>query len=393
MRNWLLKVFIVESTLGVFGFNEKNKMVGYVLFPNDVNETANKIMNIRDGRIIEELLKLVEKLKEKGYEKFIFESGILAKKISEELKFETEVEKPNRAAKNFRKNLGKIAVKIGRLKKPDDITSLLHQVSMVLAKEDVKKAGGKKDLLVAQAVLALGDLDKTLNLFSNRLREWYGLHFPELGNYVEDHEAYLRLTTMLGDRNNFEERKIEQLGLSKEEAKKITRLARSSMGAQIAEKDLDSIKLISQKCLELYETRKNIENYIDKLVSVVAPNIQALVSSTLGARLIAAVGSLKNLAAKPSSTIQVLGAEKALFRSLQTKSKPPKHGFIFQHPQIRNSPRWQRGKISRALAGKLAIAARVDAYSGEYVGDKLKAEFEQRVKEIKEKYSKPNIRR
>ena len=388
-----MKAFIVESTLGVFGFNEKNKMISYVIFPKDIHETANKIMNIRDGRIIEELLKLVVKLKEKGYEKFVFESWILAKKIREELKFETEVEKPSRAGKNFRKNLGKIAVNIGRLRKPEDVTPLLHQVSMVLAKEDVKKAGGKKDLLVAQAVLALGDLDKTLNLFSNRLHEWYGLHFPELGNYIEDHEVYLRLTAMLGDRSNFEERKIEQLGLSKEEAKKITRLAKSSMGAQIAEKDLDSIKLISQKCLELYETRKNIEDYIDKLMSVIAPNIQALVSSTLGARLIAAVGSLKNLAAKPSSTIQVLGAEKALFRSLQTKSKPPKHGFIFQYPQIRQAPLWQRGKISRALAGKLAIAARVDAYLGEYVGNKLKAEFEQRVKEIKEKYSKPNIRR
>jgi len=84
-----------------------------------------------------------------------------------------------------------------------------------------------------------------------------------------------------------------------------------------------------------------------------------------------------------------LGAEKALFRSLRTGARPPKHGIIFQHPLIHEAKRWQRGKVARALAGKLTIAARVDAFSGKYVGDKLKADLEKRIDEIKEKYGEP----
>jgi len=121
----------------------------------------------------------------------------------------------------------------------------------------------------------------------------------------------------------------------------------------------------------------------------VAPNTRALVGSLLGARLIALAGTLNNLAKMPASTIQVLGAEKALFRSLRTGTRPPKHGIIFQHTIIHEAKSWQRGKVARVLAGKLAIAARIDAFSGKYMGDKLKADLEKRIKEIQEKYEEP----
>jgi nucleolar protein 56 len=125
---------------------------------------------------------------------------------------------------------------------------------------------------------------------------------------------------------------------------------------------------------------------MDSAMDEVAPNMKALVGSLLGARLIALTGGLINLAKMPASTVQVLGAEKALFRSLKTGARPPKHGIIFQHTLIHEGKRWQRGKIARALAGKLAIAARSDAFSGNYIGDGLKASFERRIKEIQEKY-------
>ena len=125
----------------------------------------------------------------------------------------------------------------------------------------------------------------------------------------------------------------------------------------------------------------------------VAPNIKALAGTLLGARLIALGGRLENLAKKPASTVQVLGAEKALFRSIRTGTHPPKHGIIFQHTMIHESKQWQRGKIARVLAGKLAIASRIDAYGGRYMGDKLIEDLEKRVKEIKEKYEKPQIRK
>jgi nucleolar protein 56 len=121
----------------------------------------------------------------------------------------------------------------------------------------------------------------------------------------------------------------------------------------------------------------------------VAPNVKSLVGSLLGARLISIAGNLRNLAMRPASTIQVLGAEKALFRSLKTGARPPKHGLIFQAALLHDAKRWQRGKIARALAGKLAIAARADAFGGNYVGDRLKADLNRRIEEIKEKYREP----
>jgi nucleolar protein 56 len=128
---------------------------------------------------------------------------------------------------------------------------------------------------------------------------------------------------------------------------------------------------------------------MDSLMEEVAPNIKAIVGSLLGARLIALTGGLANLARMPASTIQVLGAEKALFRSLKTGTRPPKHGIIFQHTLIHEAKRWQRGKMARAIAGKLAIAARTDAYSSKYIGDGLKASLDRRITEIQQKYAEP----
>jgi len=124
-----------------------------------------------------------------------------------------------------------------------------------------------------------------------------------------------------------------------------------------------------------------------------APNIRALIGSVVGAKLIRKAGGLAELAKMPASTIQILGAEKALFRALHGKGTPPKHGIIFQVPRIFRAPWWQRGKIARALAGKLSIAARVDFYSGEYIGDELLRDLERRIEEIKKKYPKPPIRK
>jgi len=125
---------------------------------------------------------------------------------------------------------------------------------------------------------------------------------------------------------------------------------------------------------------------LDSVMDEVAPNTRALVGSLLGARLIALAGGLTNLAKLPASTVQVLGAEKALFRSLRTGTRPPKHGIIFQHSIIHEAKRWQRGKIARALAGKLTIATRIDAFGGKYVGDQLRVDLEKRIEEIKERY-------
>jgi len=138
--------------------------------------------------------------------------------------------------------------------------------------------------------------------------------------------------------------------------------------------------------LELYKFRAKSESYVEDVLKQVAPNMTAIVGAALSARLISIAGSLNNLAKMPASTLQVLGAEKALFRSLKTGARPPKHGVIFQHTAIHQAPRWQRGKIARTLSGKLTIAARVDAFKGEFVGEKLKDDVNKKIEGIRERY-------
>jgi nucleolar protein 56 len=222
-----------------------------------------------------------------------------------------------------------------------------------------------------------------------RLREWYGVHFPELDRLVEKHETYARLVMNLGDRINFVLETLKKEDIPKAKAEQTAKVAETSMGADTAEKDLAQIQALSKSVLELYELRKGMESYLDKTMDEVAPNTKAIAGSLLGARLIAIAGSLRNLAMRPASTIQVLGAEKALFRSLKTGARPPKHGLIFQHAVLHDAKKWQRGKIARAIAGKLAIAARVDAFGGNYVGDRLKADLDRRIEEIRLKYPEP----
>jgi nucleolar protein 56 len=221
------------------------------------------------------------------------------------------------------------------------------------------------------------------------MKEWYGLYFPELGSLVEGNEVYMKLIGSLKEKERFTEGRLVEEGLTSERAEAIADTALTSMGAEIEGEDLSEIQQLATTLLQLHQRRNGLDEYVDKIMEEIAPNIRGLVGSTLGARLIAFVGGLENLAKKSASKIQVLGAEKALFRSFRTGTKPPKHGLIFQHKAVHQAPRWQRGKIARVLAGKLAIAARLDVYRGEYQGNELVEDFEKRVDEIKEKYAEP----
>ena len=261
---------------------------------------------------------------------------------------------------------------------------------MELSKLRIKGATEKRDLIVAQGIQTFDSLDQTVNLFMGRLREWYGVYFPELDRLVEKHETYARLVTNLGNRESFTVENLEAENIPKERSQLVAKAAESSMGADISETDLMQIQQLAKDVFAFYELRKNMEEYVDNTMEEMAPNVRAVAGALLGARIIAMAGSLQNLAMRPASTIQVLGAEKALFRSLKTGARPPKHGLIFQHTLLHDAKRWQRGKIARVIAGKLAIAARADAFGGgHYIGDKLKADINKRIEEIHEKYKEP----
>jgi len=394
-----VKATIVECVMGVFGFGEANELVEKIFFPKDPREIAERLGKIEAGKIIEEIVPLVEKLQGKGYTTFVFESSKIAQIAREKLKIEVDVEKPSEAGELLRGNFEKFAVDLGFVKREEQLREWVHKVSMELTKMKVRKAVEKRDLLVVQAIQTIDDLDKTLNLFMSRIREWYGLHFPELDRLIDKHETYARLVVNFGRRDDFTAENLEKEGLPKAKAKQIAEIATVSMGADLSEGDMDQIQAMCKSTLELYDVRQSLEKYVDSVMDEVAPNTRALAGSLLGARLIALAGGLTNLAKLPASTVQILGAEKALFRSLRTGARPPKHGIIFQHSLIHEAKRWQRGKVARALAGKLAIAARIDAFSGKYRGDELKVGLEKRIEEIKEKYEerpppkKPAVRK
>ncbi|MDH5795668.1 MAG: C/D box methylation guide ribonucleoprotein complex aNOP56 subunit [Candidatus Bathyarchaeota archaeon] len=388
-----MKATIIASVIGVLGFGEDGDIIEKALFPKSALKTAEKLLEIEKGRAVNEVTGLIEKLKEKGYSNFVFENPDLAQTVREKSGVEVGVETPTKIGEAFRGDMGRYAVLAGFVEEASELTAWVRDVSMEMSRTKVRRATGKRDLLIVQAIQALDDLDKTLNLFMSRVREWYGLHFPELDRLIDRHETYARLVSSLGKRENFTAEALEKEQLSKSKVLQLAKTAETSMGADFSDTDMKQIMGMCKHVLELYDGRSDLEQYINDIMEEVAPNTSALAGATLGARLIAMAGGLENLAKMPASTIQVLGAEKALFRSLTTGARPPKHGILFQHIAVHGAKRWLRGKIARAFAGKLAIAVRTDAFSGNDTSEKLKADLEKRIEEINEKYSEPKPRR
>jgi len=380
-------VHIAECVLGVFAFDDEGKMLSSVQFPADAIQIAGRLASVQMGTVAEEHRELIAKLIGEGHREFTLESEELAAQLRKEFKrVMFEVTMPNKAGEVLRSSLREIAGQMG-IKGVDD---LVRTVNLLLTRGRLREEAAERDRLIIQSINMLDDIDKSANTISGRIREWYSIHFPELDRLVPDHQAYLKLILNLGTREKFTAPAIKAAAeLSDEDVEKITQAMQSSLGAPFDELDIRAIRDCAEEVFTMYEVRGQMAEYIDGLMAQVAPNIRAVVGGTIGARLISLAGGLVHLARMPASTLQVLGAEKALFRALRSRAKPPKHGVIYQYPDIRGSPRWQRGKISRALAGKLTIAARVDAMSGEFFGDKLSADFKSRVADIKSRYEKP----
>ncbi|MDR2700334.1 MAG: C/D box methylation guide ribonucleoprotein complex aNOP56 subunit [Nitrososphaerota archaeon] len=380
-----MRAFIIHYPFGVVAFDEKHNIVEKVLFPKKPQAAAKSLLKIELGKLSDEVLSLVSLLRNVGYDVFVFENINFADEAQRSVSVKAEVSSPAEA-EGLRGKMSQVALTVDFVADEQDLALWNRNVSMELAKMRIKGASEKRDLIVGQAIQTLDDLDRTVNLFMSRLREWYGIYFPEMDRLIEKHETYSRLVLNLGYRENYTFDTVVAEGLPKERSELVAKTAQSSMGADISESDLQQIQSLSRDVLNLYELRKNMENYVDRTMEELAPNIRAVAGALLGARLIAMAGGMQNLAMRPASTIQVLGAEKALFRSLKTGARPPKHGLIFQHTILHDAKRWQRGKIARVIAGKLSIAARADAFGGNFIGDRLKDEINRRVEEIHEKY-------
>lgn len=257
------------------------------------------------------------------------------------------------------------------------------------ARSQVRDAYASRDSLLIQTVSALNESNKASNLLFERLREWYSIHFPELN--VLDVEKYCLLVEAL-DKDNVDLSRIAQI-VGGGKAADIANKARSSMGISFGFKDLAAVKRLALSILELRKLRVELEDYQAGVARELCPNLCHLLEPTLAARIVAQAGGLLRLATLPASTVQVLGAEKALFKHLRNNAKPPKHGIIFNHPAICNAPKKQRGKLARSLSTKISTASKADAFTKRFIAEKLKADFEKRVKEIQRgKQSEKNRR-
>lgn len=216
--------------------------------------------------------------------------------------------------------------------------------------------------------------------------EWYGWHFPELVKIVSDNYSYCRLVTYIKDKKTLTNDQLHDLAAyindDQELAQAIIDAAKMSMGQDVSEADIDNIITFAAKVVSLADFRKQIYEYLAEKMAVVAPNLAKLIGEVVGARLISHAGSLTNLSRYPSSTVQILGAEKALFRALKTKGNTPKYGLIYHSSFIGRAGAKNKGRISRFLANKCSIASRIDAYSDNPTtkfGEVLRSQVEERL--------------
>ncbi len=265
-----------------------------------------------------------------------------------------------------------------------EVLTKLREFAIGLSSSKVTKISESPDLHIIQAINSLDEIDKIANALSSRLREWYGLHFPELENVIDSINGYAQIV-LAGKRESLTKKVFEDAGFPDSKVEMLSLVASKSRGGDISEKNLEIVQSMAKQMLDLHELRNNLEEHIESEMDAVAPNISAILGTAVGARILGRAGSLTKLASMPASTVQVIGAEKALFRALKTGAQPPKHGLLFQHTLVHAAPRWQRGKIARAIAAKAVIAARVDVY-GEGLNETLLEKLDVRVKEIGKKY-------
>ena len=235
-----------------------------------------------------------------------------------------------------------LIIKCGLSENRDELTAILQRFAINLSSMKVKETSEKLDLHLVQAVNTLDEIDEIINTLSTRIREWYGLHFPELDYILQNIITYANIVKDAGARENITNELLSRLDVPEKKIELIQQAILKSQGGDLTAESSESLIILASEVIKLTELRTNLSNTVENLMEMLAPNIKHMLTATIGARLIAKAGSLSRLAQMPSSTIQIIGAEKALFRALKTGTRPPKHGLLFQHPSVNSAPKWQR---------------------------------------------------
>lgn len=365
-----MEYYISQCIAGFFCFDENLELVNYKLFKEE--EIAENLLKIEDNEILAEEINLINEIISKDEDceislettkrlsqyKNLENNSNLENKINlddfEKLKIET----PNKGGDYLRENLESILTSVEFLHDINEEEEIiknekLSEIYEKLAILKIKKASQEEDKLLIQAINSIDDLDESISKLVERIRDWYTVYFPEMDT-ISNNETYIKIIAENENREDIIQKYPEHFKST------------FSAGADIEEDDLLMLKTFAESLHSLQKSRAELENYIDVKMEAIAPNLRDLLGASLGAKLIAHIGSIKQLATYPASVIQIMGAEKAIFRHLKTGERPPKHGLIFQHPQVRGAKWWNRGKVARTLALKITLAVRKDVFSGEY---------------------------
>ena len=346
-----MEFYITQCIAGYIAFDEDLQIAKYKLFKEE--ELVSNLIKIEENEILDEEMELINEFS--SDDTIIIETTKRKSQYKELENFDNIiVETPNKAGDYLRENLEDILIEIDFISENDDYREMIQHYER-LCIEQIKKSSQEEDKLLIQAINSVDDIDESISKLVERIRDWYTIYFPEMDT-ISNNETYVKLIAESENREdileNFKEHFNEEIDYSS--------------GADIEENDLIMLKSFAESIYSLQKSRRELETYIDSKMEEIAPNLRDLVGATLGAKLIAHIGSIKRLATYPASVIQIMGAEKAIFRHLKTGERPPKHGLIFQHPSVRGAKWWNRGKVARNLALKITLAVRKDVFSGEY---------------------------
>ena len=346
-----MECYVTYCIKGFYAFNDNDELIGSKLFNED--EIYDKLIEIDEKKIPLEEKLIIEELSE-DYETIIIESN---KRASDYNSDKIKIKNPNKAGQYLRSNYEKFGI---------DESNEYYQK---LAIYKMKKAQSGEDKHLIQAINSIDEIDEAISKLIERIREWYALYFPEM-DLIKNNETYIKLI--------YENKTKKEIIKARSDAFPSDML---DIDEEIDLIDLNIMNNYTKSIYELQQTRRNMEKYIDDKMESIAPNLRLLVGSSLGAKLISHAGGLKRLSTYPSSTVQIMGAEKALFRHLKSGDRPPKYGLLYQHPQVRGAKWWNRGKIARMLASRVSLAVRKDVYTHDF-NSEIFNEFKEKVDEI-----------
>jgi nucleolar protein 58 len=393
----------IEGTLfpDVESARSNLELVSFQAF-SDTADAVSAITSCQEGKVGDGLSKFLSKKLKKILKNESSTSGFLAvadKALASSLKDQDVIKKlkivvDDKSAEVFRGIRSYMDQMLGDVS-ADDLKKMQLGLSHSLGRYKLKFSADKVDTMVIQAVGLLDELDKEINTYAMRVKEWYGWHFPELQALCPDNAKYAKLVLATGHRYNYKEADLtgifdETAADSESEIRAIREAAEISMGTDITDVDVINIQSLARQVLSMTEYRAQLFEYLKNRMNAIAPNLTILTGEMVGARLIAHAGSLLNLAKQPASTVQILGAEKALFRALKTKHDTPKYGLIYHASLIGQAAPKHKGKISRVLAAKASLAIRVDALTDDTaggepdttVGYEGRAKVERRLREL-----------